>query len=122
MLVLGSLAGRVDHGVGMLSEMRREQNRHPSLRLWLVGEKSVSWLLAGKTRNVITFSDKAYFTPNVGILPLFGRVSLSTKGLEWDVTEWESEMGENVSTSNHVVAEEIEIYVDRPVLFTVERT
>jgi len=57
----------------------------------------------------------------VGIFPIYGRAVISTKGLEWDVTGWETEMGGSVSSSNHVVEEWVEIESDREVLFTVER-
>jgi thiamine pyrophosphokinase len=60
-------------------------------------------------------------TPNVGILPVYGRAVVSTRGLEWDVEGWDTEMGGQVSSSNHVVEEWVEVTTDREVLFTVER-
>jgi thiamine pyrophosphokinase len=60
-------------------------------------------------------------TRNVGILPVYGRAVISTRGLEWDGEGWETEMGGQVSSSNHVVEEWVEVVTDREVLFTVER-
>ena len=37
------------------------------------------------------------------------------------VEDWETEMGGQVSSSNHIVADQISITTDREVLFTVER-
>ena len=69
----------------------------------------------------------AIFTPNVGILPIYGPATISTTGLEWDVKDWETRMGVQVSTSNHVAGERVEVVVGGVdgggvgVLFTVER-
>jgi len=63
----------------------------------------------------------AVLSPNVGIIPLFAPIRLTTSGLEWDVTDWDSRMGAMVSTSNHVVADQVIIDTDGPCLFTIER-
>ena len=65
-----------------------------------------------------------FFTKYVGIVPL-GRPSIiSTSGFEWDVTEWATEFGTQISTSNHVksIAEtnEVEVVTTEAVLFTLE--
>jgi thiamine pyrophosphokinase len=65
--------------------------------------------------------DQGSITRNVGILPIYGPALISTKGLEWDVEDWETEMGGQVSSSNHIVADQISITTNREVLFTVER-
>jgi thiamine pyrophosphokinase len=41
--------------------------------------------------------------------------------LEWDVQEWHTQMGGQVSTSNHIVKDQVTISTDAEVLFTVER-
>ena len=147
-VVLGGLGGRVDHGIGLLSEIAREQRKHESvLRFWLVSESNVSFVLDGpppmsrdesedrktsqkyilkipSTATVRSSSaqDQPIFTANVGILPIFGPARISTLGLEWDVEHWHTEMGGQVSTSNHLVEETVSIETDARVLFTVERT
>ncbi|KAK0336056.1 thiamine pyrophosphokinase [Friedmanniomyces endolithicus] len=103
-LVLGSIGGRVDQGIGLLHELYREQvHRHPDVRFWLFSEASVSTLLSPGTTTISTPLESGLITPNIGILPLYGPAVLTTKGLEWDVEDWESEMG------------------GQEVLFTVER-
>ena len=142
-IVFGGLGGRVDQGIGLLSEFAREDEKNGGqLRFWLVSERSVSWILNSKpdaaenqrSRHVIKLSpprpkgvseadgQQPLFSPNVGILPIFGRSCIGTRGLEWDVEDWETEMGGQVSTSNHVVSNDgvIEVSTTRPVLFTVE--
>jgi thiamine pyrophosphokinase len=122
LLVLGSLSGRVDQGIGLLHELFREQKyRHPEVRFWLFSEASVSVVLSPGTTVLHLPVGEGLITRNVGILPVYGRAVISTRGLEWDVEGWETEMGGQVSSSNHVVEEWVEVRTDREVLFTVER-
>lgn len=121
-LVLGSLGGRVDQGVGLLHEIHREQKfLHSSLRFWFFSESSVSILLSPGTTRISTPLQEGLLRQNVGILPLYGKAVITTKGLEWDVQDWETEMGGQVSTSNHVKDDVVEIKTDVDVLFTIER-
>ena len=121
-LVLGSLGGRVDQGVGLLHEIHREQKcLHPGLRFLFFTESSVSILLQSGTTKIHTPLQEGLIRENIGILPLYGKAVISTKGLEWDVQEWETEMGGQVSTSNHIKKDIVEITTDVDVLFTVER-
>jgi thiamine pyrophosphokinase len=120
-LVLGTLGGRVDQGLGLLHEMIREETKYPNLRLWLFSESSLSFVLRSK-RNVLRgLMESGCFTENVGLVPIWGPAVISTEGLEWDVREWETQMGGQVSTSNHVKADEVRVETNAPILFTVER-
>ncbi|KAF2663202.1 thiamine pyrophosphokinase [Microthyrium microscopicum] len=64
--------------------------------------------------------EERIFKRHCGILPILGKAVISTTGLEWDVTDWETEMGGKVSTSNHVVSDEVTITTDQWVLFSIE--
>ncbi|KAM0724136.1 hypothetical protein Q7P37_000017 [Cladosporium fusiforme] len=122
LLVLGSLGGRVDQGIGLLHELYREQKfRHPNVRFWLFSEASVSVMLSPGTTVLHTPLSEGLITKMIGILPIYGPAVISTQGLEWDVQDWKTEMGGQVSSSNHIVADRIEITTDKEVLFTVER-
>lgn len=61
------------------------------------------------------------FGKHVGIIPLKEPSLITTKGLEWDVTDWETQMGGNLSTSNHVLPETrwVEVQTSKDVLFTI---
>lgn len=120
-LVLGTLAGRVDQGLGLLHEMTREETMDPRLRLWLYSETNVSFILRDSHNIIKGALSSQNFTENVGILPVYGPATISTTGLEWDVDSWETQMGHQVSTSNHAKADEIHVRTDTPVLFTIER-
>lgn len=120
-LVMGTLGGRVDQGLGLLHEMIREERKHENLQLWLFSGSSATFILKSG-RNVIRgLRSSKLFTENVGLVPIYGRAIISTSGLEWDVRDWDTEMGGKVSTSNHVQADEVEVETSEPILFTIER-
>ncbi|KAL1648322.1 thiamine pyrophosphokinase [Didymella pomorum] len=120
-LILGTLAGRVDQGLGLLHEMTREETKHPNLRLWLFSESSLSIILRSKRTVVRNLVTSGFFTENLGLVPVYGPATISTAGLEWDVKDWFTQIGGHVSTSNHVKADEVEVETDGPILFTIER-
>jgi thiamine pyrophosphokinase len=120
-LVLGTLGGRVDQGLGLLHEMIREETKHPNLRLWLFSESSLSFVLRSRQNALRGLVESGCFTENVGLVPIWGPAVISTEGLEWDVREWETHMGGQVSTSNHVKADEVRVETSAPILFTIER-
>ncbi|KAL8979487.1 MAG: hypothetical protein Q9205_005191 [Flavoplaca limonia] len=60
------------------------------------------------------------FAENVGIIPIARPSVITTKGLEWDVTDWYTEFGGQMSTSNHIKSDTIEIDTSERVLFTME--
>lgn len=139
-VILGSLTGRVDQALGLFHEMYREAKGIDRLRLWLFLDKSCSFLLRpGKHRiypetdvKIENLPEKAQvkahtrvqkFTGKCGILPLYGPSRISTKGLQWDVQDWETQMGGRVSTSNQIMnlKHGVEIVTTHTVLFTIER-
>lgn len=60
------------------------------------------------------------FEENIGIIPLSAPASITTQGFEWDVENWHTEIGGQLSTSNHIRADVVSVETDVPVLFTVE--
>ncbi|PVI01853.1 thiamine pyrophosphokinase-like protein 1 [Periconia macrospinosa] len=120
--VLGTLAGRVDQGLGLLHEMIREETNDPNLQLWLFSESNLSFILRNPRNTVLGTLSSELFTENVGIVPVYGPAVITTSGLEWDVTNWDTQMGRQVSTSNHIKADEVHIQTNAPILFTIERT
>lgn len=121
-LVLGSIGGRVDQGIGLLGELYREQKHdHKDVRFWLFSETSVSTILSPGTAVIHTPLKGGLIARNIGILPVYGPASISTQGLEWDVQDWPTAMGEQMSTSNHIMSDKIQISTNKHVLFTVER-
>ncbi|GAD97259.1 thiamine pyrophosphokinase, putative [Paecilomyces variotii No. 5] len=64
--------------------------------------------------------DLYYLEENIGILPASGPAVISTTGLEWDVSDWKTEMGGQISTSNHIRADVVTVETNEQVLFTAE--
>ena len=66
-------------------------------------------------------SDPVYFfEENIGIIPLSSPAVITTHGFEWDVENWHTEIGGQISTSNHIRADKVEVETSVPVLFTLE--
>ncbi|EXJ54822.1 thiamine pyrophosphokinase [Cladophialophora yegresii CBS 114405] len=137
-VVLGGLGGRVDQGFSQIHHLFMAED-DPSLlkgRIYLLSEQSLSFVLSSlpvaspssttseapiETNTNIVHLAPGYFAENVGILPVLGRTLLTTRGLEWDVEDWPSEFGGQLSTSNHIRADKIEIAFEGPrPLFTLE--
>jgi thiamine pyrophosphokinase len=57
---------------------------------------------------------------HVGIIPLKEPSIISTKGLEWDIKDWETGFGGQMSTSNHVKEEWVTVETTKDVLFTID--
>ena len=135
-IILGGLGGRVDQGFSQIHHLFMAENELSLLkgRIYLLSEQSLSFVLSSSPTPSSTTSaghddintnvihlQSGYFAENVGILPVLGRTLLTTRGLEWDVEKWPSEFGGQVSTSNHIRADKIEIEFEGPTpLFTLE--
>lgn len=113
-VVLGGLGGRVDQGFSQIHHLFMAEN-DPSLlrgRIYLLSEQSLSFVLANGQN--LVYLEPGYFAENIGIIPVLGRTLLTTKGLEWDVENWPTEFGGQVSTSNHIRSDMIEIAFEGP--------
>ncbi|EED15631.1 thiamine pyrophosphokinase Thi80, putative [Talaromyces stipitatus ATCC 10500] len=142
-LVLGGLGGRVDQGFSQVHhlyvdyEEKKKSKQLGQGDLYLLSEESLSFILSpGKNIIHTPFTHcpnlpeseetkgKEVFSENVGIIPLSGSTVISLRGFEWDVTDWRTEIGGQLSTSNHVRSDKLGIDVDvdanRAVLFTIE--
>ncbi|KAL4876582.1 thiamine pyrophosphokinase [Aspergillus karnatakaensis] len=148
-LILGGLGGRVDQAFSQIHHlylMNQEQERSKSQgTMYLISEESITFILApGKNTIHVPRANRPLppssalesqsqsqsssretkqeylLEENIGIIPLSGAESITTKGFEWDVENWRTEIGGQLSTSNHIRAERVEVSTGGPVLFTVE--
>ncbi|KAI9834582.1 MAG: hypothetical protein M1819_002958 [Sarea resinae] len=123
-VILGGLGGRVDQGFSQIHHLYMASRDRMLLigKCLLFSEESISFLLQ-KGRNLIHVPlAKGYLTENIGILPVGRPAVITTRGMEWDVEDWVTEFGGQLSTSNHIRADIIEIDANERVLFTVERS
>lgn len=126
-VAIGGLGGRVDQGLSQLHHLYLFQRdpRYAEGRMYLVTGESLTFLLkAGHHRIRVRDGpgcEDDLFDKYVGILPIKEPSRITTKGLEWDVTDWETEFGGQLSTSNHVLPQTqvVEVTTTRDVLFTI---
>ncbi|CAK7217598.1 thiamine pyrophosphokinase [Sporothrix bragantina] len=140
-VALGGLGGRVDQGVSQLhhlylfDEPRREifsgayrmdwsDDKGPHGRTFLLTSDSLTFLLLPGHHRIHVrekLGDEEVFAKHIGILPMQGPSVITTKGLEWDITDWPTEFGGQMSTSNHVLPETlvVEVQTNRAVVFTI---
>ncbi|KXJ89119.1 Thiamin pyrophosphokinase [Microdochium bolleyi] len=138
---LGGLGGRVDQGVSQLHHLYLFQQEPGSYerdgRIFLLSEEGLTFLLQGGKTHRIRVREAAAaathpagtdipvsarpsaFAKHVGILPLREPSVISTRGFEWDVQDWRTELGGQLSTSNHVVEDVVEVWTSKDVLFTI---
>lgn len=119
-LAYNCLGGRVDqafasiHTLYITAQLPNTEKRD----LFLVSEDGVTFLLPKGVNNID--SPKAVFGPACGILPVGLPSVITTKGLMYDIKDWETSFGTKVSTSNYLEEDSIKIETKEPVVFTVE--
>ena len=122
-LVLGGLGGRVDQSISVLHYMYRGPDLYPAGRVYLLTTSAITFLLTPGTHRIVvrdTDEEKQLLGRHVGILPLAGPAKITTEGLEWDVEDWVTRVGGQMSTSNYVREDVVKVVTDEPVLFTID--
>lgn len=124
-VVIGGIGGRVDQGLSQLHHIHLFQKdpTYSQGRMYLLSGSSFTFLLKPGKHEIKVRNDGEddVFAKYVGIIPLEGPSTISTKGLEWDVTNWDTRIGGRISTSNHILPETkiVEIETTHDVIFTV---
>lgn len=123
-VALGGLGGRVDQGLSQLHHLYLFQREagYPHGRVFLVSEESITFLLKAGSHHIrVRDGGEEVFGKHVGIIPIREPSKITTKGLEWDVRDWETKFGGQVSTSNHALPETkvVEVHTTKDVLFTI---
>ncbi|KFX94677.1 hypothetical protein V495_07847 [Pseudogymnoascus sp. VKM F-4514 (FW-929)] len=120
-LVLGGLGGRVDQGVSTLHHLYKGPQMYPQGRIYLVSSSSITFLLAAGTHQIVVKNPQApVLGKYIGIMPVGIPARITTKGLKWDVENWDTKFGGQVSTSNMVREAEVTITTSADVLFTID--
>ncbi|KAK2874994.1 hypothetical protein FQN49_001875 [Arthroderma sp. PD_2] len=145
-IVFGGLGGRVDQGFAQIHHLfcatpsASAQITRPRGKIYLISEESISFFLHQGENTILTPGGSSLKKPkgeiepgnsdsadkrlclseNIGIIPIGGPSLITTQGLEWDVENWRTEFGGQLSTSNHIRADAVEIHTSAPVLFTVD--
>lgn len=116
---IGGIGGRVDQGLSQLHHLYMFQSdpKYGEGRMFLISQEGMTFVLKeGKHR--IRVKDP-WLGKYIGIIPINGPSKITTEGLEWDVTDWVTAFGGQMSTSNHVKEEWVSIETNNDVLFTI---
>lgn len=123
-VVIGGLGGRVDQGMATLSHLYTFQKEpaYSSGRMYLLSSEGITFVLkTGKHRiRAKEGFEGIKLGKHVGVIPLREPSVISTEGLEWDVQNWETDFGGQMSTSNHVKEEMVLVETTKDVLFTID--
>lgn len=120
-VIMGSLGGRADQAFSQLHQLYVSSQEISKSQgdVYLVTSESIIFLLEIDLNSIHSPVGPGFLTKYVGIIPI-GRPSvITTRGLEYDVKDWSTEFGTRVSTSNHIVEDDVEVKTTERVLFTV---
>lgn len=111
----------MDQGLSILHHLYKGPQIYPQGRIYLVSTSAITFLLTAGTHQIIVKNPEArVLGKNIGILPVGVSAKITTKGLKWDVEDWETSFGGQVSTSNMVLEAEVTVTTNADVLFTID--
>ncbi|KAK9840257.1 hypothetical protein WJX74_006304 [Apatococcus lobatus] len=114
-LAVGALGGRLDHTISNLAMLHRFSH----LQLTLCGDGNLARLIQrGRT---IIHVDPQTEGPQCALFPLCGPATASTTGLRWNLDHTCMEMHGLLSTSNRLVAEEVQVETDQQLVWVTSR-
>ncbi|KAJ8058028.1 hypothetical protein OCU04_013202 [Sclerotinia nivalis] len=123
-ICLGGLGGRVDQALSQLHHlyMFQQEPNYSKGKMYLVSSEAITFVLkAGKHKIKIKEEGRLLkLGKHIGILPIKEPSVITTKGLEWDVTDWKTEFGGEMSTSNHASEDWATIETTKDVVFTID--
>lgn len=104
-----------------LHHLYKGPEMYPQGRIYLVSPSAITFLLTAGTHQIVVKNPQArVLGPNIGILPVGGPAKITTNGLRWDVEDWETRFGGQLSTSNMVREAEVTVTTSADVLFTID--
>ncbi|KDO23652.1 thiamine pyrophosphokinase [Saprolegnia parasitica CBS 223.65] len=116
-LMLGAMGGRFDQEIQNISALYRWSHVFESMTLFS-DHTSVMLLPPGKHCIRPNFDIESR---TCGLIPLSGTCkALTTQGLKWDMTDFETAISGFVSSSNHCLADEIIVENSDPLIWTTE--
>ena len=121
---VGGLGGRVDQAMSTLHHlyMFQKEPDYSSGKMFLLSSEAITFVLkSGKHKIKVreSFPGMA-LGRHIGIIPVKEPSVITTEGLEWDVTDWPTEFGGQMSTSNGVNEGWVMVETTKDVLFTID--
>ncbi|KAI0127209.1 thiamine pyrophosphokinase [Xylariales sp. AK1849] len=131
-VAMGGLGGRVDQGLSQLHHLYMFQTTpaYEEGKMYLVSGESLTFLLKAGAHKIHVRESRSQFQGEAneevfgkyaGVVPIKEPSVITLRGFEWDVTDWHTEFGGQISTSNHVLPETqvVEVTTSKDVLFTI---
>lgn len=115
-LAFGTIGGRVDHSWHSYLCLGRAAKEGKILIL--VSDENITMLVPEGEHTIMT--PLSVVGEACGFIPFCDAARVSTKGFEWDVTDWECSFDTQISTSNHLTGDHVWFKTDRPLVFTME--
>lgn len=117
-VILGGLSGRLDqtvHTLSLLHKLRKTREK-----IFVITDDNLAWVLDEGEHTIHIYHEM--FGPTCGLLPVGVQSSvISTDGLRWNITDFESSFDGLVSTSNHLLpGNDVWIKTSRPIWWAVE--
>lgn len=115
-LALGAMGGRVDqefHSIHFLY-LAFEKNQ----TVYLISDESITFLLGVGTSIIRT--PRTLLGETCGIIPVGVEAHITTSGFRWDIEDWPTRFGGQMSTSNELASDEVQVTTDQKIVFTVE--
>ena len=120
--VIGGLGGRADQAFSQLHHLYAASDgvRNCYKDIYLITPESIIFLLLKGLNIIRTPVASDLLGESIGIVPVGKPSIITARGLEWNVEDWPTEFGTQLSTSNHIKDSHVEVETSERVLFTVE--
>lgn len=120
-VLLGGLGGRIDQAFSILHHLYKPSEENTlNYRLFLVSPQSIAFVLTKGYNHIIAPDGLFCSRASVGIIPIGRPAIISTRGFKWDVEDWPTEFGTQISTSNYAIEDFVDVITTERVLFTIE--
>lgn len=119
---MGGLGGRVDQGIATLNHVYLFQGDYANGRVYLLSTEALTFVLKTGSHRIRVRGPEnpSILGKNIGIIPMKQPSYITTTGLTWDITNWKTEFGGQITSSNYVKDDYVTVETNGDVLFTID--
>ncbi|KDQ15855.1 hypothetical protein BOTBODRAFT_130572 [Botryobasidium botryosum FD-172 SS1] len=115
-IILGGLSGRIDQTVSTIAQVYKLRKTRG--HVYVATDDDISWVLDSGTHEIEI--DCALLGPTCGLLPIGIASSIvTTRGLQWDLTDQETSLEGLLSTSNAILGDRVFVETTQPIWWSV---
>ncbi|KAF9186670.1 hypothetical protein BGZ50_002382 [Haplosporangium sp. Z 11] len=115
-VALGGIGGRFDQSMSSIHYLYILNRERQAV---LVSNESIVVVLADGTHEITC--NLEIEGPSCGVIPVgSSEATLTLTGLKWDVENWKTSFGGQISTSNVLIGSKVIVQTDAPVVWTTE--